>query len=168
MLQISKVFFELNNRLTGAWFFFQSRTFNCSTQIFLIWNWKWYCLCSPNGFNPLQIPVLHISKCWSVSGDFEFSTVGSVIYTVTLDWKWKKANICITLKAKINIFEKTFHYAICRHLRDRSVKKCQKCSSPIKIFFYLSYPLEYKKKLQNLSKFLIEKLMVTIRVWLSQ
>ena len=55
---------------------------------------------------PLQIPVLHISNCWSVSGDFEFSTVGSVIYTVTLDWKWKKANICITSKANINIFEK--------------------------------------------------------------
>ena len=98
--------FELNNRSTGAWFFFQSRTFNCSTHIFLIWNWKWYCLCSPNGFNPIQIPVLHISNCWSVSGDFEFSTVGSVIYTVTLDWKWKKANICITSKANINIFEK--------------------------------------------------------------
>jgi len=96
--------FELNDWSTPAWLFFS--ILNCSTHIFLIWNWKWYCLCSLNGFNPLQIPVLHISNCWSVSGDFEFSTVGSVIYTVTLDWKWKKANICITSKAKINIFEK--------------------------------------------------------------
>ena len=121
MLQISKVFF------------FQSRTFNCSTHIFLIWNWKWYCLCSPNGFNPLQIPVLHISNCWSVSGDFEFSTVGSVIYTVTLDWKWKKANIFVLPQRLKSIFlKKTFHYAICRHLRDRSVKKVQ---LPYKDFF---------------------------------
>ena len=67
-------------------------------------------------------------------------------------------------KAKIN----DFCSMQCRHLRDCSVqKKLKSIASLYWTFFYFSYPLEYIKELKNLSKFLIGKLIVTIRVWLS-